>query len=150
MHSIKNGRDFPGGPVVKTLHFHCRGTKISQAARSKKKKGKNTTWEFFKVHKWKQFRALNEKQQQHKKKQPSIFKMGGRGNLFQTYVQWKRGWSRLRFYLRSRCFGLSDPALCASVNLASLHHALSDEFLITQGALLKSQHIFNLKLFSNS
>ena len=21
-----NSRDFPGGPVVKTLHFHCRGS----------------------------------------------------------------------------------------------------------------------------
>ena len=40
--------DFPGGPVVKTLHFHCRGyefdpgwrTKISQATQCGQKKKK--------------------------------------------------------------------------------------------------------------
>ena len=24
---MRDDRDFPGGPVVKTLHFHCRGHK---------------------------------------------------------------------------------------------------------------------------
>ena len=41
--------DFPGGPVVKTLHFHCRGhefdpgwrTKISQATQCGQKKKRN-------------------------------------------------------------------------------------------------------------
>ena len=43
--------DFPGGPVVKTLHFHCRGyefdpgwrTKISQATQCGQKKKKKKT-----------------------------------------------------------------------------------------------------------
>ena len=46
---IKKTRDFPGGPVVRTLRFHCRGsgsipgqgTKILQAAKPKQKKQKN-------------------------------------------------------------------------------------------------------------
>ena len=24
-HKVQGGMGFPGGPVVKTLHFHCRG-----------------------------------------------------------------------------------------------------------------------------
>ena len=52
LNNNRNLGEFPGGPVVRTQHFHCRGpgsipsreTKILQAAwRGQKKKKKNYT-----------------------------------------------------------------------------------------------------------